>query len=110
MAELRDSIFASYGAEAKIDWDIVHNAGCTCDDTELPHHISSPEEIAGMMSELRVNLEGWVSDFDKPLAVTVARSSLDDFCPPDQVEFIQEQTLNVLRSTLENVAVHLLYK
>ena len=46
---------------------------------------------------------------ERPLAVTVARSSLDDFCPADQVDFIQEKTLEVLATTLGNVKAHLLY-
>ena len=110
LADLRDSIITNYGTEAKIDWEVLHNAGCTCDDTDLPHHVSSVEEIAFMMYELRVSLESWVSDLGKPLAVTVARSSLDDFCPPDQVENIQKDTLEVISSTLQQVVVHLLYQ
>ena len=73
----------------------------------------SKNEACQKVRELGSHLERWVAsstELGTPLAVTVARSSLDDFCPPEQVEFIQEQTLDVISSTIENVAVHLLYK
>ena len=31
--------------DSDIDWDIIHNAGCTIDDTELPHHETSKADI-----------------------------------------------------------------
>ena len=107
--DLRDSIHANYGEEAEIDWEIVHNAGCTCDDTELPHHVSEPGEIQELLTQFHVTLEKWIETGSRPLAVTVARSSLDDFCPAHQVEDIQEKTLKIVKSTLGQVVIHLLY-
>ena len=107
--DLRDSIHANYGEDAEIDWEIVHNAGCTCDDTELPHHVSEPGEIQELLTQFLVTLEKWTETGSRPLAVTVARSSLDDFCPAHQVEDIQEKTLQIVKSTLGQVVIHLLY-
>ena len=59
--DLRDSIVKSYGVDTSIDWEIVHNAGCTCDDTELPHHVSTLEEAWEMIKEMGVHLREWTS-------------------------------------------------
>lgn len=80
---------------AGIDWQLVHDAGCTCDDTELPHHVSTLEEIDRLLERTGELLTAIGVG---PAMVTVARSSLDDFCPPDQVEYIQEKLLDLLRS------------
>ncbi|XP_076044171.1 misexpression suppressor of ras 6 isoform X2 [Oratosquilla oratoria] len=78
-----------------VDWGIVHNAGCTCDDpkSELPHHISSEEDIR----KLAGNLDKMLSAIKEPTLVTMARSSLDDYCPPDQVDMVEEEICNVLQ-------------
>lgn len=38
-----------------------------------------------------------------------SRSSLDDYCPSEQVDTIQEKVLNVLRSLYGAVDIHLVY-
>ena len=38
-----------------------------------------------------------------------SRSSLDDYCPSEQVEAIQEKVLSVLRSLYGALDVHLVY-
>ena len=52
-----------------IDYSLLHEGGCTCDDTELPHHISSNRQIA----ELVDCVQDVVSHLKKPTIVTVAR-------------------------------------
>ena len=77
----------------EVDWRMVHDAGCTFDDSELPHHISSTAEINSLLRtcEQFLDILGKV-----PTIVTISRSSCDDYCPPHQVEDIQSGVLNLL--------------
>lgn len=77
-----------------IDWRLVHDAGCTFDDSDLPHHISSQSEIHSLlrMTEQILDMLG-----HSPTIVTVSRSSCDDYCPSHQVEEIQSGLLNLLK-------------
>ncbi|PIO26439.1 hypothetical protein AB205_0093820, partial [Aquarana catesbeiana] len=81
----------------------IHQAGLTCDYAELPHHVSSEMEIEGLMQSMKHLLK----HLPKPTLVTLARSSLDDYCPSNQVDFIQEKVLDVLRSLYGTLDVHL---
>lgn len=38
-----------------------------------------------------------------------SRSSLDDYCPPEQVDMIQEKVLDVLHSLYGTLDTHLVY-
>ncbi|XP_051465262.1 UPF0489 protein C5orf22 homolog isoform X2 [Apus apus] len=87
------------------DYEMVHQAGLTCDYVELPHHVSTEEEIEGLIQSVKVLLK----DIPKPTLVTVARSSLDDYCPSEQVDIIQEKVLNLLGSVYGTLDVHLDY-
>ncbi|NXK95281.1 CE022 protein, partial [Formicarius rufipectus] len=87
------------------DYEMVHQAGLTCDYVELPHHVSTEDEVEGLIQSIRVLLK----DMPKPTLVTVARSSLDDYCPPEQVDIIQEKVLNLLGSVYGSLDVHLGY-
>ncbi|XP_053106270.1 UPF0489 protein C5orf22 homolog [Hemicordylus capensis] len=87
------------------DYEMVHQAGLTCDYSEIPHHISTEQEIEGLMQ----SVEHLLRNLPKPTLVTIARSSLDDYCPPEQVELIQEKVLNVLHSVYGLLDVHLEY-
>ncbi|NXL47664.1 CE022 protein, partial [Podilymbus podiceps] len=87
------------------DYEMVHQAGLTCDYMELPHHVSAEEEIEGLIRSIKVLLK----DMPKPTLVTVARSSLDDYCPSEQVDIIQEKVLNLLGSVYGTLDVHLDY-
>ncbi|KAM6373566.1 UPF0489 protein C5orf22 homolog isoform 6-T6 [Alca torda] len=51
------------------DYEMVHQAGLTCDYMELPHHVSTEEEIEGLIQSIKVLLK----DMPKPTLVTVAR-------------------------------------
>ncbi|XP_051006941.1 LOW QUALITY PROTEIN: UPF0489 protein C5orf22 homolog [Acomys russatus] len=87
------------------DYEMVHQAGLTCDFSELPHHVSTEEEIQCLIQSVYCLLK----NLPKPTLVTIARSSLDDYCPPEQVDSIQERVLGVLRSLYGALDAHLVY-
>ncbi|XP_025954219.2 UPF0489 protein C5orf22 homolog isoform X1 [Dromaius novaehollandiae] len=87
------------------DYEMVHQAGLTCDYMELPHHVSTEEDIESLIESIKVLLK----NMPKPTLVTVARSSLDDYCPSEQVDVIQEKVLNLLRLVYGTLDVHLDY-
>ena len=70
----------------------LHNFGCTLDDTELPHHISTDQQIAALLQSFK-NL---IEFLPKPSLVTIARSSDDDYCPKSQVDKCQCEVLSIL--------------
>lgn len=78
-----------------LDAEILHSFGSGIDDCSLPHHISSDDEILTMMDQFDKFLSIYSS---VPGCVTIARSSLDDYCPVDQVDSIQSQCLDRLKS------------
>ncbi|EEC07923.1 hypothetical protein IscW_ISCW006149 [Ixodes scapularis] len=86
---------------------LIHDAGCTCDmDSQLPHHVSSRDEILALIGSTtrflgRLNA--------KPALITIARSSLDGYCPPSDVDFVQEKVLDALRELYGELDVSLDY-
>jgi len=89
-----------------IDWLMIHDAGCTFDDSELPHHISSKQEISSLLSSTEKLLDSLGSP---PTIITLSRSSLDDYCPPDQVDDIQSGVLSLLQMKYARLTVHNCY-
>ncbi|XP_068787616.1 UPF0489 protein C5orf22 homolog isoform X3 [Struthio camelus] len=60
------------------DYEMVHQAGLTCDYMELPHHISNEDEIEGLIESIKVLLK----NMPKPTLVTIARQSKADLGKP----------------------------
>uniref|UniRef100_H2YZS5 Uncharacterized protein n=1 Tax=Ciona savignyi TaxID=51511 RepID=H2YZS5_CIOSA len=84
------------------DYDIIHGAGLATDEPPLPHHVSTNNEIMNNLNLvekiLRCNL--W-----NPVLVTVARSTIDDYCPNNQVDFIQSEVELLLKSLYGEVDI-----
>ncbi|XP_070211010.1 UPF0489 protein C5orf22-like isoform X2 [Littorina saxatilis] len=89
-----------------VDFEMLYRAGCTFDGTALPHHVSSPQQIQWLMDTTAAVLKS----LPKPTIVTVSRSSVDDYCPQDQVDAIQDDMLRVFDEVYKVTEVKKLYK
>lgn len=78
-----------------LDFEILHSFGSGLDDRSLPDHVSTNDELEDMFKCFNLFLNKYLRTNELiPSILTIARSSLDDYCPPNQVDYIQEQTLN----------------
>ena len=84
--------------DAEVDFELVHDIGCTFDDSELPHHVSTAEELEVMYSCFEIFLKALPFP---PCIVTISRSTEDDYTPQDCVENIQEKVLEILNERFE---------
>ncbi|XP_029039903.2 UPF0489 protein C5orf22 homolog [Osmia bicornis bicornis] len=94
--------------QSEIDWKIIHDAGCTRDDTDLPDHVTKPQDLDRLITgTFRSFLAALPAP---PTIVTIARSSEDEYCPIEDVDQIQLGVLDELRQRLENVDIQLAYQ
>lgn len=82
-----------YHSNDDIAWMTIFDAGCTFDSNELPHHISTEDEILKHVSIFKRFLQVFLY---APSIITISRSSDDDYCPIEQVDFIQQLVLNAI--------------
>ena len=94
--------------QSDVDWKLIHDAGCTRDDTDLPDHVTKQNDldrlITGTFRSFLTALPAL------PTIVTIARSSEDEYCPPEDVDQIQVGVLDELRQRLGEVDVRLTYQ
>ncbi|XP_078367298.1 UPF0489 protein C5orf22-like [Oculina patagonica] len=87
----------------KPDYEMLHFSGMS---SEIPHHVSSLEKIDSLMDSMATVLKS----LPKPTLITMARSSYDEYTPPDQVEHIQSSLLRVIRTCYgENISINKSY-
>lgn len=105
--ELMNSVHAAYPLDEErlsLDWEIVHDAGCTLDNgNDLPHHVSTEEQIQSLVDTSLVAILQALPSL--PTVVTIARSSEDDYCPPESVDFIQEAVLAKLLEVVPDAEI-----
>jgi len=79
---------------------LIFNAGCTTnsDGSGLPVHRTHRDEIIRMIAATTDAVNTTINAVGLPAGICFARSSLDGYCPPDQVEFIQSNLLASLES------------
>lgn len=87
-----------------LDLELLHSFGSGLDDRSLPDHVSDKAECEQMIESFRVFVENYLkgNESARPSLVTIARSSLDDYCPPEQVDSIQSMTIEVIQEKWKN--------
>ncbi|EDW95367.1 UPF0489 protein C5orf22 homolog [Drosophila yakuba] len=93
IVKLADQLQEKY-PDDEIDWHLIFDSGSTTDNNGLPHHISTAAELETYFANFKRFLERLPVP---PVAITMAHSAQDDYCPQDQVAFIEECVLRLLR-------------
>jgi len=81
-----------------VDLDLIHFAAMS---SELPHHISTMNEINTAFK----NVENFLLKQPVPQMVTISRSTEDDYTPSDQVNYIQENVIDMLKRLYGKISI-----
>uniref|UniRef100_A0A0B6ZNA4 Uncharacterized protein n=1 Tax=Arion vulgaris TaxID=1028688 RepID=A0A0B6ZNA4_9EUPU len=95
-----------YNQEREVTFIALHDFGCTLDDTELPHHISTPAQVRALQNSFKNILE----HLPKPTLVTIARSSDDGYCPKEVVDQYQIDILKILENLFGSLQISKSYE
>ncbi|XP_064455104.1 UPF0489 protein C5orf22 homolog [Ornithodoros turicata] len=88
--------------------ELVHDAGCSRDrDSSLPHHPSSRKEMNSLLRSTERFLQRLPAP---PTLVTVSRSAQDDYCPAEDVQYLQDSLLEMLQRLYGQLTVTLDYE
>lgn len=89
---------------------MIYNAGCTSQDDgpALPVHISTDGEIRQMLKDFGVQIRKLLLELGTPAGICLARSTLDGYCPENQVDFIQTSVIEVLQELFKEYSAKLL--
>lgn len=82
-------------AYSDVDWSLIHDAGCTWDINDIPEHVTPRDDISKLINHTLIGLLNALAK--PPTVVTISRSSEDDYCPPEDVDWIQEGVLSALQ-------------
>lgn len=94
---LHEKLLQHY-SDDEIDYELVHDAGCTYDETELPHHVSNAEELEVMFDSFKKFLGVLMHP---PVLITISRSTDDDYTPQEDVEMIQREVIKYLQDKFD---------
>ncbi|XP_066596828.1 UPF0489 protein C5orf22 homolog isoform X4 [Prorops nasuta] len=95
--------------QSEINWKLVHDAGCTRDDSDLPEHITNDRDLDRLITG---TFRSFLAALPlPPTIVTIARSSEDEYCPLESVDQIQTGVLDELRQHLgPEIDIRLVYQ
>ncbi len=81
-----------------MDVETLHSYGEGLDSIDLPVHRTEPDEFHRLFKLFLGFFKTFFDDKTEiPGLITIARSSLDNYCPPDQVEYIQDEVLDIIK-------------
>jgi hypothetical protein len=101
-------MFRKLVEEYELDMEIVHSYGSGIDEKALPHHVSTNMEIEEMLEQFTIFLGKYFASI-KPSVITIARSSLDDYCPLNQVDNLQNSVIERIKTHFHSNEIGSIY-
>lgn len=101
----RQLLTAFFEILAELDEDARKLVWWAGPNMDLPHHMSSDEEIERMIGAFKDFLVNSGCQGKPPALITVAKSIGDEYLPPHQVEFVLSRVLSVVRQVFGELEV-----
>lgn len=100
------SLLATFAAlMAGLDEDARQLVWWAGPNLDLPHHLSSSEEIEDMVDAFKDFLVASGCCGNPPSLVTIAKSTGDEYLPPHQLDLVQSLVLRSLAETFGELAI-----